>query len=527
MTKTIYTAIAAPGAGKTQALIEQLKNYMTSGERVVIALPTLNLSDDILNNMMKVGITPKVINSNDSAGKTTHTINGTLRSGSHSVVVITHEGLRLSDPNLMRGHILVIDELPDPFELQHITNMSEVEASQFTSVLEKSNGRFSIKSKLKTMISERVKTYRRAEKNQSVASTLSEAEFKVFNAILSHGIVHTDDTKNEQNEIQNLYIIEFKDIFEHIKKSKETHILAANIEGGLFDLFLKSHEFQVKTSSLTPKHYEYDCNITIYPMLNEPWSKGKVLRDESGTFNITHHGNQNQLIDKIFSTAINNTPNERFIVIQNKWGKFSKGYLKQSKVPEIEFLDFDCRGLNTQTDKTAAILLFTGNPSPNDKKSLRIIAEECKLNYDDILKAWTVTKKLEAALQAVTRTAIRKRGNTEPVYFYVQDMQIAEYLKLTYMPNAKIDISIALNVPKAQDNRSKLQPNEKEEVNQLIKRQFDRNVKRSRITKSIMQTWGYSERQASRLVATVLGPAKNNPKPLENTEDLTRFLFEA
>ncbi|EOD8980426.1 hypothetical protein ACJ5XD_001988 [Pseudomonas aeruginosa] len=183
--------------------------------------------------------------------------------------------------------------------------------------------------------------------------------------------------------------------------------------------------------------------------------------------------------------------------------------------------------MNTQTDKTAAILLFTGNPSPNDKKSLRIIAEECNINCDDLLKAWTVTNKLEAALQAVTRTAIRKRGNTEPVYFYVQDMQIAEYLKSTYMPNAKIDISIALNVPKTQDNRSKLQPNQKEEAKNFIKREFDRNVKRSRITKSVMQTWGYSERQASRLVATVLGPAKNNPKPLENTEDLTRFLFEA
>ncbi|MCQ9819279.1 DEAD/DEAH box helicase [Pseudomonas aeruginosa] len=526
MTKTIYTAIAAPGAGKTQALIEQLTNYITSGERVVIALPTLNLSDDILNNIKKIGITPKVINSKDSPGKATHTINGTLRSGSHSVIVITHEGLRLSDPNLMRGHILVIDEVPDPFELQHITNMSEVEATQFTSVLEKSKGRLSIKPKLKTMISERVKTYQRAEKNQSVASTLSEIEFKVFKAILNHGIVHTDDTKTEHNEIQNLYTIEFKDIFKHIKKSKETHILAANIEGGIFDLFVKAHGFQFKASSLTPKHYEYNCGITIYPMLNEPWSKGKVLRDDSGTFNITHLVNQNQLIDKIFSTAVNNTPNDRFIVIQNKWGKFSEGYLKQSKVPEIEFLDFDCRGLNTQMDKTAAILLFTGNPSPNDKKSLRIIAEEFNIDCDDLLKAWTVTNKLEAALQAVTRTAIRKRGNTKPVYFYVQDMQTAEYLKSTYLPNAKIDISIALTVPKAQDNRSKLQPNQKEEVNNFIKHEFDRNVKRSRITKSIMQTWGYSERQASRLVTAVLGPAKNNPKPLGNTEDLTSFFSE-
>ncbi|EOD8980425.1 DEAD/DEAH box helicase [Pseudomonas aeruginosa] len=308
MTNIIYTAIAAPGAGKTQALIEQLKNYMTSGEKVVIALPTINLSDDILNNMRKIGINPKVVNSKDSPGKAIHTINGTLRSGSHGVVVITHEGLRLSDPNLMRGHILVIDEVPDPFELQHITNMSEIEATQFTSVLEKSKSRLSIKPKFKTMINERVKTYKMAEKNQSVASTLSETEFKVFNAILNHGIAHTDDTETEQNKIQNLYTIEFKDIFKHIKKSKETHILAANIEGGIFDLFVKAHGFQFKASSLTPKNYEYNCDITIYPMLNEPWSKGKVLRDESGKLNITHNGNQNQLIDKIFSTAINNTP---------------------------------------------------------------------------------------------------------------------------------------------------------------------------------------------------------------------------
>lgn len=526
MTKIIYTAIAAPGSGKTQALISQLINYINSGEKVVIALPTLGLSKDIFDRMKSCGINPKVINSDEHPGNSTHVINGTLRCGSESVVVITHEGLRLSNPRLLRNYILVIDEVPSVFDFYHITNLSSTESDHVLSVTDEVDHQLYIKSGFKTRVEDRVKTYKAAQKNKSTTSTLSAAEYKIFNSILSNGIAHFETFINPKNQKKtyNFHTIENKDIFKHIEYSKETHILAANIAGGIFDIFAKNKKFQFKRSRFTPDNYEYNCDITIYPLLTERWSKTQVLQGKSGEFHPDHLGQNNQLIDKIFFTAINNTPQEHFIAIPNSWAKFKEGYFQQNKSPKVDFLSVDCRGLNTHTEKTAAVLLFTGNPSPNDKRSLQVLAKEHRIDYSDLLHAWTVTKKLEAALQAVTRTAIRVHGNTKPVYFYVQDFEVAEYLQNTYMPNARIDHSLALSAPPKKDNRSHLEPNDKNEMFAFIRHELEKGVKRSKVVTAVVNTWEYSESQARKFVKNIVDSIKAVRPIHEDDEGLSRFL---
>lgn len=525
MTKIIYTAIAAPGSGKTQALINQLINYINSGEKVVIALPTRGLSKDILDRMKSCGINPKLINSDEHPGNSTHVINGTLRCGSESVVIITHEGLRLSNPRLLRNYILVIDEVPSVFDFYHTTNLSSTESDHVLSSTYELDHRLYIKPGLKTQVEDRVKTYKAAQKNKSTTSTLSAAEYKIFNCILSNGIVHFETfiTPHNQKQTYNFHAIENKDIFKYIEQSKETHILAANIVGGIFDIFAKNKKFQFKRSRFTPDNYEYNCEINIYPLLTERWSKNQVLQDEHGNSHPDHLGQNNQLIDKIFFTALNNTPNEHFIAVTNSWAKFNEEYFQKNNSQNIEFPQFDCRGLNTHTDKTAAVLLFTGNPSPCDTKSLQVLAKEHGINYPDLRNAWTVTKKLEAALQAVTRTAIRVRGNTKPVYFYVQDFEVAEYLQNTYMPNARIDHSLALSVPQRKDNRSHLEPNDKNEMFAFIRHELEKGVKRSKIVKAVVNTWEYSESQARKFVKNIVDSIKAVRPIQDDDEGLSRF----
>ncbi|WP_134163363.1 DEAD/DEAH box helicase family protein [Pseudomonas citronellolis] len=522
MNKIIFTAVAAPGAGKTQALIEQLRNLIISGEKIVIALPTLDLSSDIFSRMKSHGITPKVINSNDCARYATHAINGTLRCGNESVMIITHEGLRRCDHKLLRNYILVIDEVPDVFEIHHILNLSHLEAKQINSVTEERDGKLHIKNGLKTEISARVKTYQMAEKNNSTSTMLSKNEYKILETLLNQGIVHTDTYKRKDNgkTAYNFHTIGNKEVFKHIDSAKEAHILCANIEGGIFDLFAKKNGYRFKESRFTPGSYNYQCDITIYPMLNEPWSKGKVLRDNTGERHEEHLGLNNQLIDSVFATAINNSPTESFIAVQNNWGKFSKEYIPADHRPEIEFLRFDCRGLNTHDKKTAAIILLTGDPSPNDKKSFRVLADEHGLDIKELMKAWTITKKLEAALQAVTRTAIRVRENTKAVHFYVQDMSVAKYFINTYMPNAKIDNSLALPIPQKQDNRSNLNTNEKEKMFDYIRIMLKKGTPRPKVVKSIADTWDYSPTQARRFVRDI---SESTISEQEGLVDLTQF----
>jgi hypothetical protein len=504
MMKTIYTAIAAPGAGKTKALITQLPDLIRSGEKIVLALPTLNLCDDVVQEMTLSGITPRVINSKDANDKSTaNIINGVLRNANEGLIIVTHEGLRLSEPSHLRGYTLVIDEVPDVFELQHLLKLQENEAERIFAETEIDGAQLSIKPGRLNYINDRIQTYKASEKNRSVISTLSKAEFNVFKALLNKGIAHFDKQVCKGKTVFNFYTVEEKNIFRHIEKSKETHILAANIHGGLFDLFATTYGYRFTHSRFTPKEFEYSCDIAIYPMLSGSWSKNKVLMDIDGNRHEEHLGKHgHQIIDRVFANAINNTPQESFIVIHNKWGKFDDSYIP--KGINVTFPDFDCRGLNSLQAKTAAILLFSGIPSPNDMKSLRLVAQRHAICINELTKAWIVKNKLEASLQAATRTAVRNRQNSKKIYLYVQDQDVAEYLMNTYMKKAVINHSLQLTPPPREDRRVKITPNQAVMIQNFINQCYAKGMKRPEINKMIMKHWSISMTEARRITRKYL-----------------------
>ncbi|MER0562286.1 hypothetical protein AAA518_12210 [Pseudomonas aeruginosa] len=523
MTKIIHTAIAAPGAGKTQAFIDQLAHCINLGEKFVIALPTLILSDDIINRMKAKGITPKVINSKDKPGLTAKSINGTLRNGNEELTLVTHEGIRLSNPSLLHGYTLVIDEVPEIFDVHHILKIRDIDAERIFSETDTDDSQLFIKHGKISKIKEQVVIYRKSQTDENIRSTLSSHELYIFDALLKGGIVLFDSYTSEGKKFFNFYTAKEKEIFKHIDNAKHTHILAANIVGSFFDIFAKKHGYQYQRSKFTPNPLEYNCTIKIFPMLNEAWSKRKVLKDDTGTEHYEHHGKiKKQIIDKVFMTALNNTPNEKTIVIQNSWAKFNKEYLADHDKVAVEFLNLDCRGLNTHRDSTAAILLFSGIPSPNDSKCLTAISEKYGIDRRALVKAWIVKNKLEASLQAVTRTAVRDRTNTNSVFFYVQDQEVAEYLKNTYMPNAVIDNSLALTSPKTQDGRTTIPPTEYDKICTFSKTAYSKGVPRKDINKAIAKFWDVSPSTARRRTEFL----KSMPKPAlpNNQVDLTSFL---
>lgn len=59
--KPIYTAIAAPGAGKTEALLSTLPDIQKTGRLVVLALPTLVLIDHIAERASQAGIPFRIV----------------------------------------------------------------------------------------------------------------------------------------------------------------------------------------------------------------------------------------------------------------------------------------------------------------------------------------------------------------------------------------------------------------------------------------------------------------------------------
>lgn len=519
ITKIIHTALAAPGSGKTQAMIEKLPNYIKQGERVIIALPTRRLNGEILSRMKDFNLNPKVINSDEVHNKSVaKSIEGTLRNGNENLILVTHEGLKLTNPELLHGWTLVIDETPTPLTLHHDT-LGDLEAQQVFRMTDINDNFLTIKPGMITEMKQRISTYKASKKNQSKASTLSGLEYKLFEALLSKQIVYIEEGLKTGKVVFHFHTIIESNIFSHIRHAKETHILSATIEGGLFDLFSKRFGFQYKISPFTPAPFEYSCDITIYPMMNGMWSKSQALKDDNGKNYWLHWGEYNDLvIDKVLANAINNTPEEDFLVISNSWTDFGPHYDIPNKKSGIDYSSIDCRGLNIYKGKTAASLLFSGRPSPNDQKSLQILSEKYGINRSDLINAWIVTNKLDASLQAATRTAVRDSENKKPVFLYVQDLQVAEYLKYTHMKKATINTCLALTPPKQTDNRCAVTIGEKDKASEFIKSSFEKGMRRPAINKALIELWKVSEATASRWTRAVLQGV--NPKTAEGLEQI-------
>ena len=519
--KYIHTAIAAPGAGKTQAVINKIPDYINYGFNVVMALPTLRLNDDILKTMKKANLAPLIINSDQDEVKhnrtsVTRVLAQALKSKAHPLIVTTHDSLRRTDPILLKGYILIIDEVPEIMDINHFS-MKSKEAETIFATTEAFNNQLQIKDGLLTEIKARVKTYKSSISNKDNASTLSAVEHKIYDTILTGNTVLFE---TEKSGFINFHTIVDKTVFDQIDRARETHILAANIEGGLFDLFAKRRGYKYTRSKFTPEPSKYNCPIYIYPMLNGSWSKTKVLANEEGNLGYTHDGQNNQIIDRVFETAIQHSPNENFLVIQNSWSKFSEKYQPSAQKvnTEIKFVPMDCRGLNCYQNSTAALLLFSGKPSPNDIICLSAVGNRYGINLTELIKAWIVKNKNEASLQAITRTAIRTWGNTRPVYFYVQDTEVANYLKQTYMANAIIDDCLALTIPAKPDGRSKTLPEEKANALTFIGHAFSNGVKQADINKAVMEIWKVAERTARTWTKTV-----RDGLPVKPAEGLEQF----
>ncbi|MHC8393877.1 DEAD/DEAH box helicase family protein [Pseudomonas sp. LB3P93] len=519
--KIIYTAIAAPGAGKTQAVVNKIPDYINNGFKVVMALPTLKLNDDILKTMRKANLTPLIINSDQDEIKhnktsVTRVLAQVLRSKAHPLIIVTHDALRRTDPILLKGYLLIIDEIPEFMDINHFTLKSK-EAETIFATTEAFNNQLQIKDGLLTEITARVKTYKSSMSNKDNASTLSAIEHKIYDTILTGNIVLVE---TEKGGIINFHTIVEKSVFAQIDRARETHILAANIDGGLFDLFAKKLGYKYTRSKLTPEPSKYNCPIYIYPMLNGSWSKSKVLANEEGNLGYTHDGQNNQIIDRVFETAIQHSPNENFLVIQNSWSKFSEKYQPQAQKAntKIKFVPMDCRGLNCYQDSTAALLLFSGKPSPNDTTCLKVVGDRYDINLTELIKAWIVKNKHEASLQAVTRTAIRTWGNTKPVYFYVQDAEVANYFKQTYMTDAIIDHRLALTISAKPDGRSTTPPDEKTKAINFIKHGFNNGFKQADINKAVMELWKVAERTARTWTKSV-----RESLPVKPVEGLEQF----
>lgn len=431
--KVIYAAIAAPGAGKTQALIEQLPKMISQGQKVIMAVPTLALVNEIGCRLENGFIVAKIISSDNCEVSVSMDLESALKNDNINTMAVTHEALRLSNPSLLEGWTLIFDETPQVLELTN-SELDSIELNRIAQETQNDSGRLHLISKRKTAVREQVSKYTSGIFKSSCQSTLSHFEYQVFDALLEgHQVFIDPANKHGRHWVR---VIKEYDYSKHFMAAREVHILAANVESGLFGYYCKK-KFIFERSYLTPKFSGYKAKITIYPLMKGKWSKARALRDFSGADYTYHKGDGTQVIDKVMETATSDLVGEKALVFSNKWAKW------REKNKNLEHCNLDSRGLNSFSSFKAVILLFGGNPSPCDKRSLSKLASDHNVNFGDLLAAWMHTKKHDVCLQAVTRSAIRVVDEAPDVKLYVQDSDAADYLKSSFLTNANIDLKLA------------------------------------------------------------------------------------
>lgn len=440
MATIINHSRGVPGSGKTEAFLKKAKQQISSGKLFLMALPTLDLINEIQGRCQELDLPCRSINDRESDRKRVKSLQGVLER-KEPLILTTHSALELVDDTYIEGYTVVIDEVPSALEMDSKT-LTQQDMDVLLSHLDKQNGELQILPEHIATVKALIKAYKQAAVNGLAGTTSSEFKHTIFDALIEDGVVSWKALP--QKKAYSITTIKAGPIFQKLSKAKEVHLLAANIAGSIFEVVSLAKGFKFARSHFEPSDFNYTGNITLLPLMDFIWSKNRALRTEDGEYCSDHMGiKEKQFIDQAIARAYKHNEKQRILLFKNNW--FNSNAV--ADYSEICICPADTRGKNEYSEYTSAILVYSGKANPNHVPALKAFAEKLGLSGRELVDAWHVSNKLERSAQDVTRTAVRRRNNKENIRLYVQDIEVCEYLIANGMANAKIDKSLMLEVP--------------------------------------------------------------------------------
>lgn len=463
----IYIATARPGAGKTESLLMNLPAIIAAGKRIVLAVPTIVLADDIASRVAMLNLPFRIIDHRDGE-LVFQKLEFALSEKRDQLLICTQESIRQVPNFLFQGWSLVIDELPTVVTYPDYT-LDPIELRRVLDFTEERNGQLWIKLGMEQVVKDQVST-NQADEIGTGCSTLGKSAANIFRLLLNDVDVFIDlPQANGKRHVRA--VEEYCDWWSILKSADEVHLFAANVVGGEFERFAEVHGFKFKRSTFTPENGMYNSPVTIYPLMpkGQIFSKRK-MEEQCGS---------KRLIDFILQKTLEHAGSTP-LLLANKWARFQH-------TSGVQYVGKDCRGLNKYDQSTDAILLFGGNPSPSDQKGLEYLRAKYNRDFES---AFVTSRLLEPSLQAVTRTAIRRRDNTDTVRLFVQDERVVTYLRDTYLPDAVIDWSLSEKLPTKPDGRKK-QHAQYDEVMALLAAQVSVKeiARRTQVARNTIKVW--------------------------------------
>lgn len=450
MAKVLYVAEAPPGSGKTYSTFDKMPRHTIKGERFVYAVPTNKLAAEVYEDYSwDRTLSIKVINSDTHRGEVIENFIQALVDGDDECLSISHEALRLLPDDarkLLSTWTLILDEVPAINACRsYAVGRGEYETylEQFIDV--DKEGTASAKQDQRTKLVSIV--YGNASDR-----FYSDKAKEVYQALLNDNAVVKVSKPNADGGLF-VSIVDYHDYLTIFEKAGEVHILANNVTDTLLGKQLAAKGWEFKESEFTPKPkvrpdydpafdgeleaFHYACPIRILPLLQgDRWSKS--LCNFPGSARWTPEAQVNRLI----ANAHEHNGEDPILVFQHKW----LGY----EHPEhAELCSLDSRGQNKHRGVKAVLCLQHGNMNPTDQNNLSIMEEMLGVPCQDIEKAVHYERFYESTLQCCLRSAIRDPENKDEVRLYVQNEDMAEFLRMALGHTTSVDRCLLTEPSKA------------------------------------------------------------------------------
>ncbi|WP_408599750.1 hypothetical protein [Pseudomonas sp. PLMAX] len=421
--KAIYALIAPPGAGKTSWLIKQLAEL--NDQRSVLAFPTKILASEVTRRLESMNIEFNSINSDTVEGAVIECLGEALTNQNSSIIICTHESLRLINPEALQGWNLYIDEVPVTWDCTTCSFSNLSYHKVFDSIIDivRTDGKDRAKAKenRKLLIE---------ELPNGVDSTLSAETRSVLTALLDNRyIVEVDELDTKQNRI--LRIIGIKHYIPAFEAADTTVIMGAEIEKTLLGVILKGAGWSIMPIAVELDFVGYGNKVVIHPFFtNKNYSKRAALM-KAGKLQQDYQ--QGCLLDDWLKVDVFRLiENKKAILVAHTWCRPELPLPQDSDVSNIRFIPIDSRGINDYDDYSIAICLQHGNITPIESRNLYTLAAllsiASSISPNQIMNAIKYERFYESTLQSVCRTALRSKSNNGPILLFVQDLYIANFL---------------------------------------------------------------------------------------------------
>jgi hypothetical protein len=422
--KVIHALIAPPGAGKTSWLIKRLTQL--HDQFSVLAFPTKILASEVKRRLESINIEFNSINSDTVDGSVVQCLEDSLVNQIDRVIICTHESLRLINPDGLQGWHLYIDESPVTWDCNtcSFTNLSyrKVFDRIVDIVRVGDKDRVKAKESCKQLIEDLASGF---------DSTLSSDACKVLKALLDDRyIVEIDELDAKQN--RTMRIIGVKHYIPAFEAAETTVIMGAEIQKTLLGVILKGAGWSIIPIEAILDFTGYGNEVIIHPFFqNKAYSKTAALMKGG---KIHHVYEDDCLLDAWLKVDVFRIIGSRkAILVAHTWCQPELPIREGSEFSNISRIKIDNRGINDYDDYSIAICLQHGNITPIENRSTLtlagLISIKNEIEVAEIKNAIKYERFYESTLQSVCRTALRSRSNNGTILLFVQDMDIANFLK--------------------------------------------------------------------------------------------------